>query len=125
MGEYDLSDPADGKPYKVEWSRQHNNFDSRSISNDIGMIKLTEDATISDLIRPICLPSEEPYKSMDYTGYNPIVAGWGSTEVGGQSSNILQEAQVPVTSQRDCEFNYKIYFPNQVFDERVRLLNGK
>lgn len=83
------------------------------------MIKIANDAPISDIIRPICLPLDEPYKSMDYTGYTPIVAGWGSKEVSGQSSNILQEVQVPVISEADCAFNYKLYFPNQVFDERV------
>lgn len=26
---------------------------------------------------------------------------------------------MPVVSQAECEFNYRLYFPNQVFDNRV------
>lgn len=119
LGEYDLSDPSDGISFKIEWSRQHEAYDAKTIQNDIGMIKITADAPVSTTIRPICLPLEEPYRTMDYTGYNPIVAGWGSTELGAPSSNIVQEVQIPIISRSDCEFYYKLYFPNQVFDERV------
>lgn len=119
LGDYDISDSSDGISFSIEWSRQHENYDSRTISNDIGMIKINQDAPISDAIRPICLPLDEPYRSMDYTGYTPIVAGWGSTEVNGQSSNILQEVQVPVTSRAECETSYRTHFPNQVLDQRV------
>lgn len=73
----------------------------------------------SDQIRPICLPLNEPLRSRDLTGYQPFIAGWGALSYQGPVSSILQEAQIPVVSNADCERNYRLYFPNQVFDNRV------
>lgn len=119
LGAYDLSDPNDGQTFNIEWKRRNENYQSLTISNDVGMIKVAVDVTIGDSIRPICLPSQEPEKSMDFTGYNPFVCGWGSTVDDGPASTILQETQVPIVANTDCEYNYQLYFPNQVFDNRV------
>lgn len=32
---------------------------------------------------------------------------------------LFKEVQLPVVSTAECEFNYRLYFPNQVFDNRV------
>lgn len=77
------------------------------------------DESFSDQIRPICLPLNEPLRSRDLTGYQPFIAGWGATSYQGPVSPILQEAQIPIVSNSDCERNYRIYFPNQIFDNRV------
>lgn len=73
----------------------------------------------ADQIRPICLPLNEPLRSRDLTGYQPFIAGWGALSYQGPASPILQEAQIPVVSNEDCERNYRTYFPNQIFDNRV------
>lgn len=74
---------------------------------------------VSDRIRPICLPLNEPLRSTDLTGYAPFVAGWGSTFYQGPQSSILRETQVEVISTSKCEQSYKTAFPNQIFDERI------
>lgn len=73
----------------------------------------------SERIRPICLPLFEPLRSQDLVGYAPFVAGWGSTLYQGPQSNFLRDVQLPIISLSDCARNYKSYFPNQEFDERV------
>lgn len=53
-------------------------------------------------IRPICLPVNEPIRSRDYVGYNPLVAGWILQE-DGKSSNILHEWQYPILPNYKCK----------------------
>lgn len=65
------------------------------------------------------MPLLEPLRSRDLTGFTPFVAGWGSTGFQSPQSTVLREAQVPVVPTADCARNYKTYFPNQVFDNRV------
>lgn len=81
----------------------------------LGVIKCLH----TDQIRPICLPVSEPLRSQDLTGYQPFVAGWGSTIFMGPQSTFIREAQIPIVSLSDCSRNYRTYFPNQVFDSRV------
>lgn len=69
-------------------------------------------------IRPICLPSP-PLLDADLTGYQPFLAGWGSVSYQGASPSILQEAQIPIVSNADCQTNYRALFPQQSFDDRV------
>lgn len=59
------------------------------------------------MIHPICIPFEEPLKSKDFENYYPYVAGWGRTQEGGKSANILQELQLPVLSNAKCAEKYK------------------
>lgn len=62
---------------------------------------------LTDRIRPICLPLDEPLRRRDFVGANPFVAGWGSmfeteTSTGLQRANILQQLQVPVIDTQIC-----------------------
>lgn len=65
------------------------------------------------------MPLNEPLRSSDYVGYSPFVAGWGATLFQGPQSTILRHTQVKIISTSDCANNYKPYFPNQLFDERI------
>jgi len=53
---------------------RHPNYDSRTIVNDIGLVRLATKVDIS-VYTPVCLPP--PGK--DYTGSLAVVAGWGTT----------------------------------------------
>ena len=55
---------------------QHPNFDTNTLENNFGIIKLASDVTFSDRIAPICLPTAS-------TNYDDVVAtltGWGSED---------------------------------------------
>lgn len=146
MGEFDLSSNHDGASpidILIEKKIAHENYVNNIISNDIGLLKLRTSAPVNgeskcnvplteqafnyvnirifylERIRPICLPLFEPLRSQDLIGYAPFVAGWGSTIYQGPQSNFLRDVQVPIISLADCARNYKSYFPNQQFDERV------
>lgn len=66
---------------------------------------------IAATIRPICLPVSEPLRSMDYTSYNPFIAGWGAVTFQGPTSAVLRDAQIPIINTRTCEANYRTRFP--------------
>ncbi|KAJ6634877.1 Venom serine protease Bi-VSP [Pseudolycoriella hygida] len=122
LGEYDLTSTNDGaSPIDIVIDQRfvHEQYDSKIIYNDISLLKLRDYAPVTDQIRPICLPLNEPLRSRDLTGYQPFIAGWGAVSYQGPVSPILQEAQIPIVSTADCERNYRVYFPNQIFDNRV------
>uniref|UniRef100_A0A182NWN1 Acrosin n=1 Tax=Anopheles dirus TaxID=7168 RepID=A0A182NWN1_9DIPT len=58
-------------------------------------------------IKPICLPTSEPVRGSDFTGYNPFIAGWGRTEETGYEAKVLQELQVPILENAECSQLYK------------------
>jgi len=72
---------------------------------DISLLKLSSNVDFMKYphIRPICLP---PIPSKTYAGVKATIAGWGRTEAG--SPNILQEADVSVTSNDECKRRYAI-----------------
>lgn len=60
-----------------------------------------------DLISPVCIPLNEPEKSRNFNGFTPFAAGWGRTQEGGKSANVLQEIQLPVVSNSECQSSYQ------------------
>ena len=74
---------------------------------------------VSDQIRPICLPLDNAIRNKDLTGYQPFLAGWGTTSYQGNAASVLQEAQISIVSTANCANNYKTLFTNQVFDNRI------
>lgn len=146
LGEYDLSTHNDAShpiDFAIAKTIVHELYAPDIILNDIAIVKLKRQVSVngeclqcgspsppdnisvnhflhvSDRIRPICLPLNEPLRSSDLTGYAPFVAGWGSTFYQGPQSSILRETQVEVISTSKCEQSYKTAFPNQIFDERI------
>lgn len=121
LGEHDLSTTNDGaQPIDlyIEKKIVHEEYNAQQITNDIGIVKLQQNAPINEKIRPICLPLSEALKTRDLTNYLPFVAGFGSTSFKGPTSNILKEVQLQVVSNRDCENSYKSIISN-VFDNKV------
>lgn len=122
LGEYDIMSDNDGAypvDINVEWKKAHEEYNSKVILNDIGLIKLVMNAPFTDKIRPICLPVAEPWRSKDITYYQPFVAGWGSTYYKGPLTAILQEVQLPIVPTTECAASYMSVYPNQIFDDRV------
>ncbi|CAG9797980.1 unnamed protein product [Chironomus riparius] len=71
--------------YDVAKVFQHQEFNKRTINNDIGLIRLTRNIEFSDKIYPICLPSKQDEDS------DVIVTGFGRTaQYHAQSDNLLK-----------------------------------
>eukprot|EP00092_Neocalanus_flemingeri_P020759 GFUD01022494.1.p1 GENE.GFUD01022494.1~~GFUD01022494.1.p1 ORF type:complete len:390 (-),score=71.07 GFUD01022494.1:203-1333(-) len=83
-------------------------------NNDFSLLKMesTIDFAKYSHIRPICLPVDN---TNDYHDLTATVAGWGTTESGGSTSNKLREVDVMVLSNNDCRDNYK-YKESKVTD---------
>ncbi|XP_058448816.1 uncharacterized protein LOC131428788 [Malaya genurostris] len=122
LGEYDITSDNDGaNPVDIYVDRTfiHEQYNEKTIQNDVALIRLQRNVPLSDSIKPICLPVEEAIRSFDLTYYSPFVAGWGTTTFRGPTANRLQEVQVIVLPTDQCAFNYKLYFPDQIFDDKV------
>ncbi|XP_050087925.1 venom protease-like [Anopheles aquasalis] len=122
LGEYDISSDQDGaNPIDVYIQRSltHERYNEKTIQNDIALLLLQKSITVTDAIRPICLPLDSRQRTKDLTYYAPFIAGWGAVAFNGPTATKLQEAQVVVLPVDQCAFNYKLYFPNQVFDDTV------
>ncbi|XP_058975875.1 transmembrane protease serine 3-like [Musca domestica] len=83
---------------KVVRTIVHPQYNPNTIVNDVALLKLESPVTFNDEIRPVCLPDA----NQTYDGKNAIVAGWGLLKEGGQTSNYLQEATVPIISNQEC-----------------------
>lgn len=124
LGAYDITssrlpDGVNSVDIYIEKMTVHEKYDEKTIQNDIALIRMLENAPRSEMIKPICLPVEETLRLRDWTYYSPFVAGWGTTSFRGPTSNVLQEVQVVVLPTDQCAFNYRLYFPDQVFDDKV------
>ncbi|XP_046967002.1 trypsin-1-like isoform X2 [Vanessa cardui] len=77
---------------------RHRSFDAESYNNDIALLKLRKPVTFSKIIKPVCLPPA----SVDPSGKEGIVVGWGRTSEGGQLPAVVQEVRVPILSLTQC-----------------------
>uniref|UniRef100_A0A8C9NC77 Enteropeptidase n=1 Tax=Serinus canaria TaxID=9135 RepID=A0A8C9NC77_SERCA len=68
--------------------------------SDIALMHLQHKVQYTDYIQPICLPEKDQQFS---PGINCSIAGWGSIRNEGPSSDILQEAEVPLLSNEKCQ----------------------
>lgn len=121
LGEHDLTTTTEALSVDVniELKIVHENFNARIIYNDIALLKLSQTVSITDYVRPICLPWTDEMRRRDYTYYQPFLAGWGATSYRGSAASILQEVQLPILPLSECIANYKIHFPDQIFDDTV------
>ncbi|NWV30981.1 ENTK Enteropeptidase, partial [Grantiella picta] len=68
--------------------------------SDIALMHLQHKVQYTDYIQPICLPEKnQPF----LPGINCSIAGWGDIRNEGPPSNILQEAEVPLISNEECQ----------------------
>uniref|UniRef100_H0ZXF1 Transmembrane serine protease 15 n=1 Tax=Taeniopygia guttata TaxID=59729 RepID=H0ZXF1_TAEGU len=68
--------------------------------SDIALMHLQHKVQYTDYIQPICLPEKN---QQFLPGIKCSIAGWGNIRNEGPSSNILQEAEVPLLSNEKCQ----------------------
>ncbi|EOB01127.1 Enteropeptidase, partial [Anas platyrhynchos] len=68
--------------------------------SDIALMHLQYKVQYTDYIQPVCLPEKN---QQFLPGTSCFIAGWGDTTSGGSSSNILQEAEVPLILNDKCQ----------------------
>uniref|UniRef100_A0A674AC25 Zgc:165423 n=1 Tax=Salmo trutta TaxID=8032 RepID=A0A674AC25_SALTR len=83
----------------------HPNYISRTSDNDMCLLKLSSSVTFTNYIRPVCLAAQG---SSFNAGTTSWVTGWGTLSSGGSLPQILQEVDVPVVGNRQCNCNYGV-----------------
>ncbi|XP_069011770.1 chymotrypsin-like protease CTRL-1 [Embiotoca jacksoni] len=83
----------------------HPNYNDTLFNNDIALMKLSSPVTFTDYIRPVCLASNS---SLFYNSTLCWATGWGKLgrDEPLPASSALQEVQIPVIGNKQCECNY-------------------
>lgn len=102
-GVIDIDDAASGEEQRVEAIFIHDDYESQSLTNDIALLKLVKpqkaiDRTLRNVVS-IPAPSDTRWVNTAYLSVR--VQGWGRTEFGHLSSNLL-EAVLPLVEQEEC-----------------------
>ncbi|XP_003502089.3 granzyme B-like [Cricetulus griseus] len=82
----------------------HPDYNHNDYSNDIMLLKLKWKARRTNAVRPLVLPSRRGVHVKP--GDMCYVAGWGRTAVKGKCSNTLQEVELTVQKDQECEARY-------------------
>jgi len=79
----------------------HPNYNNRTHEYDIALLRLKEVPELEPgEVWPVCLPTA-PVES--YADSKAVVIGWGKTAAGSDSARKLQELDVNVISQAECQ----------------------
>ncbi|XP_019208689.1 serine protease 27-like isoform X2 [Oreochromis niloticus] len=81
----------------------HPDYSNLTLKNNICLLKLSTPVNFTDYIQPICLAAEN---STFYAGTNTWLTGFGITS-NLTFPNILQEANVPVVGNNECQCYYE------------------
>lgn len=124
LGEHDTSTDGETNHVDVPVVRyeSHPSYDKKDGHTDLAVLFMEFEVQFSDAIKPICLPLSDTIRSKNFIGYTPFVAGWGRTQEGGKSANVLQELQIPIIANDECRTLYdKIgkVFSQKQFDNAV------
>ncbi|GAB6030889.1 hypothetical protein CHUAL_007721 [Chamberlinius hualienensis] len=106
LGDLDIAtdtDNAQPVDFKVLQLIPHADYNPTLIKNDIAIMKLDKPTQFTDLIRPICLPTIASMVSNQFEGTTPFIAGWGTVEFRGESSNVLRQVSLKVTPRATCQ----------------------
>merc|ERR1711971_516846 len=85
----------------------HPAFDSKTLKNDIALVKLQRPVTFRRGLRPACLPDKYRGFPLDSLSDKPTIIGWGSTATGRPTVTHLRQAIVPLVDNPTCNKNYE------------------
>lgn len=97
---------ADGAEAKVTDVWVHPDYQDANTGSDVAVLTLDQQLTQAPL--PVATPADTAsYEA----GRMATVLGWGATSEGGDASETLQKAEVPLTADADCKAAYDQYDP--------------
>ncbi|XP_041830927.1 serine protease 27-like [Melanotaenia boesemani] len=91
----------------------HPNYNSVTFDNDITLLQLSTPVTFTDYIQPVCLAADG---SIFAGGLNIWVTGWGAIRSGVSlpSPQTLQEVQIPIVTNNQCNAAYSTITSNMI-----------
>ncbi|KAM3598486.1 uncharacterized protein V6R79_018653 [Siganus canaliculatus] len=92
---------------------RHPDYNSNTNDNDIALLQLSSPVQFTDYIRPVCLAADG---SVFNAGTQAWVTGWGAIQssVALPSPERLQEVQVPIVSNSQCNEAYGSITSNMI-----------
>ncbi|XP_076620357.1 transmembrane protease serine 9-like [Colletes latitarsis] len=87
-----------GDAYAVESGVAHPNYNSRTIANDVAIIRVDRAISFNAKVRAIPLASSNVAE-----GSSCVLSGWGTQRAGGNVPNKLQYADLRVEPQKSCK----------------------
>ncbi|KAL0132163.1 hypothetical protein PUN28_000143 [Cardiocondyla obscurior] len=121
IGDLDLSNDYDGAyPFEdfIEKKTVHPGYNPKTYTNDVAILKTSQEVPFTALVHPICLPVDDFMRNRNLDNTYPFIAGWGSVYFHGPSSARLLQTQLPVQPQETCKHAFR-NFPSTVIDDRV------
>ena len=119
LGAHNITEEEEGvQDFKVVNMKIHNDYRTKPhrppFIHDIAILQLDGIPKVTDTVSFAPLSTSiEWNEKVDATG---IVAGWGKTSNGGQSSDVLRQAAVTLNSATECVNNlYKWRLPKESF----------
>ncbi|XP_044265436.1 uncharacterized protein LOC123011851 [Tribolium madens] len=95
-------------PYQdlsIEEIIPHPSYDTALHTNDVGLLRVTRMNLSLENTRPVCLPLDKA-RNYNFTNRNCVVTGWGVTETGRSSPDLLK-VQIPIVSHEECNKLYQ------------------
>ncbi|XP_060748465.1 transmembrane protease serine 9 isoform X2 [Tachysurus vachellii] len=85
----------------------HPNYSDSTSDNDLSLLQLSSPVTFTTYITPVCLAAAG---STLFTNLQTWITGWGNINTGVSlpSPGILQEVQVPIIGNRQCNCLYRV-----------------
>ncbi|GAA6229482.1 vitamin K-dependent protein C [Lates japonicus] len=105
LGDYQrFRDEGTEVTLKVINTFKHPNYNSRTVDNDIALLRLETPAPFSDYIVPICLPGRElAERVLHLNGTTTVVTGWGKDNLNSTHfSSALNVIKIPLVNNSVC-----------------------
>ncbi|XP_055691133.1 uncharacterized protein LOC129794355 [Lutzomyia longipalpis] len=120
IGEYNTSTDPDCeeddcapavKDIAIEEQIIHPNYNLKTRTGDIALLRLEEAVQFNDFVQPICLPIADNLKISSFDGKTLHVTGWGTAggALGAAPTEVKQNVRVQAISLERCNEIYKPY----------------
>ncbi|XP_078584851.1 chymotrypsinogen B-like [Branchiostoma floridae x Branchiostoma japonicum] len=108
LGEHDLSSASESvQVASIVGALPHPNYNPQTVENNIMLIKLASPANLGRTVDVACLPragSGYPDGMMCWS------TGWGFTSENGPIADKLQQADLPLLSDRECSSHWSDFY---------------
>ncbi|KAF6211214.1 hypothetical protein GE061_014330 [Apolygus lucorum] len=99
LGTYDMSQPnPSALAVPVQSVVQHQDFNSKTLLNDIALLVLSKSITFSTDIGPVCMPQP----GLDVTSQTVKILGWGAQKYQGSMTSKPKEMNTKVVATAQC-----------------------
>ena len=92
----------EGKVFNILRVFEHCNYDPQTHDSDVALIELEPQPDVT--LQPVSLIDRAQTSAQP--GDDATIVGWGRLQMGGSTSDTLQEVTVPIKSNAQCEQGY-------------------